>query len=573
MARRLLISFAVLVTAACDCGGKTHNLVPQIQVLEADGMTARSTVDFGFVQVGVKGVQKVRVRNDGNGALTVDSFSCPDPHFGVSTELPLTLQAGDSTDVTLTFAPLMPDLRVTSTLTLSSNDPATPKFDLMVAGQGVTAVASASPNPVDFGDVYVMENKQVMLTVTNTGGNALPVTSAKLTGSPAGVTGDFTALTNAMVPAGGSVSVPLTFAPTVTGDVTGGVEIDVDPMYGTNLSVPLKGRGTQALPQMCFKFDDTGMENCTDQTVTTLNLSFGSLCDNNLFTCAPMTGERSGTLYFKNVGNVPVKYSAQYRPYPYAAARCDGGFAPHSDFTFANVPSPDGGAPMPFDMATSSLPMMATDPMPWQTTPIAVSYRATSRCTGEGADQATVVWTRQDPLGSTHMPQTLLLTLTGGSLLPAAKPKPVNIGQANAPAAIPFTTPISVELVTNEGQAPLTLTAVDLYEEVGCALADGGMSDGGCMSSCATAGMNSPCKGFIWADGGVPSQLLPVTLDGGANAGTPSQKVIGKLFVGCAADDGSCPTMITHLKVFAVVSTSDPYASTVAVPLNAYVQH
>jgi hypothetical protein len=182
------------------------------------------------------------------------------------------------------------------------------------------------------------------------------------------------------------------------------------------------------------------------------------------------------------------------------------------------------------------------------------------------------VWTRQDPIGTTHLPQTLLMTLTGGSLLPAAKPKPVNLGQQNAPDAVPFSSPIDVQLVTNEGQAPLTLTAVNLYEEVSCVLADGGMTDGGCLSSCATAAANSPCNGFIWADGGIPSQLLPVTLDGGANAGMPSERTVGKLFVGCAANDGSCPTAITHLKVFAVVQTSDPYASTVAVPLNAWVQ-
>jgi hypothetical protein len=564
MVRRLLISSAVLVTAACDCGGKTHNLVPQIQVVEADMTTARTSVDFGLVQINVKGVQKVHVRNDGNGTLTIDSFSCPDPHFGVDDVLPLSLEPGEVKDVSLTFSPLVPDLRVTSTLTLSSNDPSTPKYDLMVAGQGVTAVAKASPNPLDFGDVYVNESKQVMLTVTNTGGNDLPVMTAKLTGSPAGVTGDFTNLTNAMVPAGGSVSVPLTFTPTVTGAMTGGVEIDVDPVYGTNLSVPLMGRGTQALPQMCFKFDDLGMEQCTDQTTTTLNVVFGSLCDNNLFTCAGMSGQRTGTLYFKNVGNVPVKYSATYTPYPYSNPRCDAGMPPHSDFTFANVPD-DGGAPMPVNMATSSLPMMASDPMPWQTTPIAVGYRATSRCTSEGADQATVVWTRQDPIGTTHLPQTLLMTLTGGSLLPAAKAKPVNIGQANAPAAIPFNLPLGVELVTNEGQAPLTLTSADLFE-------DCGMTDGGCLNSCANADAGANCKGFIWADGGIPSQLLPVTLDGGANAGMPSQKVIGKLFVGCAANDGSCPTAVTHLKVYAVVQTSDPYAPTVTVPLNAYVQ-
>ena len=81
MARRLLISFAVLVTAACDCGGKTHNLIPAIQVLEADGMTARSTVDFGFVQVGVKGVRETRITGKLDAFIAMCCLSSmPDQH-------------------------------------------------------------------------------------------------------------------------------------------------------------------------------------------------------------------------------------------------------------------------------------------------------------------------------------------------------------------------------------------------------------------------------------------------------------------------------------------------------------
>jgi hypothetical protein len=558
--RRLSVLSAVsLWAAACNCGDHTRVPEPTLQVLEKDGVTMRTAVDFGLVQVGVKGVQKLHVRNDGNATLEISSFTAGDMKFGVDTSLPFSLEPGVEGDLALTFMPDTPDLLVTSMLTLSSNDPMNMTYPLMVQGKGVTAVAKADPNPIEFGDVYVNESKQVMLTLTNAGGNDLPVSLAKLTGAPPGVTGDFTALTNAMVPAGMSTSVPLTFMPSMTGDVTGAVEIDIDPMFGGNLTVPLHGHGTQALPQMCFKFDDTMMEQCTSQTVTNLAITYGALCDNNLFACAA-AGQRRGALYFKNVGNVPVKYSVRYTPYPYSGGRCDGGTAVN-DFTFDNV-NPDGGPTMPLDQPTTSLPNALSDPMPWQTTPIGITYRATSRCISEGADQATVVWTRQDPVGTTHLPQTLLATFTGQSLLPDAKPKPVNIGQQNNPASVPFGNPLGVELVTNQGEAPLTVTAVELYEQLG---------DGG-LSSCAGS-MSANCQGFIWADGGVPSQLLPVTLDGGANPGMPSQQVIGKLFIGCVTNDGTCPTAITHLQVTAVVSTSDPYAPTVNVPLNAYVQH
>jgi hypothetical protein len=210
--------------------------------------------------------------------------------------------------------------------------------------------------------------------------------------------------------------------------------------------------------------------------------------------------------------------------------------------------------------------MAVTDPMPWQTTPIHVTYRATSRCPGEGADQATVIWTRQDPIGVNHPPQTLLMTLSGTSLLPAAKPVSINIGAQSFPSTAPVFQP--VELVTNEGAGPLTLSAVALYDEVGCVLSDGGMTDGGCLSSCATSS-SANCKGFGWLDGGAP--VLPVWLDAGVPM--PTKQVLGQLWVGCpAAGDPSCPTTVTNLRIIAVVTTNDPYASQVQVPVTAWVQ-
>jgi hypothetical protein len=562
--RRILYALA-LTAAACDCGTHSKTLVPTLQVLEKDGMTARTSVDFGLVQVGVVGVQKVHVRNDGTATLTISDVTSTEMHFGVKTTLPFDLDPAGEGDLELTFTPDTPDVRVTGTMTLTSNDPQAMTYDLMVAGQGVTAVARTSPNPLEFGDVYVSEMKQVMLTLTNAGGNDLPVMGAKLTGMPAGVTADFSMLTNATVPAGMSVSVPVTFAPTMPGDVTGAVEIDIDMMYGGNVTVPLHGHGTQAVPQLCFKFDDETMPRCTGM-MASLDVPFGALCDNTVTTCSGTSGQRSGQLYISNSGNDPVKYSVRYTPYPYSSPRCDAGLPPESDFVFDNVMVPDGGVPMPLDAPTTQLPMAVTDPMPWQTTPIHVTYRATSRCPSEGADQATVIWTRQDPIGVNHPPQTLIMTLNGTSLLPAAKPVAVNIGSQSFASTAPVIQP--VELVTNEGPGSLTLNAVSLFDEVGCALSDGGMTDGGCLNACATS-MSANCKGFGWVDGGAP--VFPVWLDGGVP--TPTKQVLGQLWVGCpAAGDPSCPTTVTHLRVIAVVNTSDPYAAQVQVPLNAWVQ-
>ena len=579
----LLLAALALSFGGCKCEPPTNRLLPFIEVIDAMG-GERTSVDFGFVQVSVKGVQKVRVRNSGNGALSISAVEPSRSEFGVDSALPFEVAAGGEGELELTFTPTVADQRITGTVRLTTNDPMRQTVELQVAGQGVTAVARPSPTTLAFGDVYVGEMKTLTLTLTNAGGNALPVMGASITGMPPALTGNFANLTNAMIAPGESASVTVTFAPTVAavGPITGAVQIAIDAAFGGGVTVPITGRATQALPRMCFKFDDTGVETCTDQITTNLNVQFGALCDNRIYAtgpgaCTPQTGQRSGKLYFRNEGNVPLDFSVRYRPYIYGGARCDGG-VPTSDFVFSNVPVPDGGLPMDLSMSTTSLPAMESDPRPWETAPITVTYRAASACPDEAAEQAQVLWTRQN---STHMPGTLFATLSGSSLLPAAKAKTVNIGQPGQPADVPLTTSIPVELVTNEGAAPLTLNSVELWEEFPAFLPDGGTYDaggpeGGILSMCNPASPTyefSDCARFQWVPGQSPAMLLPVTLDGGRMAGNPSQATIGRMFVGCLADGGSCPPATTRYKVIAVVNTSDPYAPRVVVPIIAYVRY
>jgi hypothetical protein len=69
-----------------------------------------------------------------------------------------------------------------------------------------------------------------------------------------------------------------------------------------------------------------------------------------------------------------------------------------------------------------------------------------------------------------------------------------------------------------------------------------------------------------WADGGNPASILPVTLDGGS-----TKQVLGKLLVGCTEDRSMCPTAAEFHKIYANVTTSDPYAGTVLVPISGWV--
>ncbi len=572
--RRLFLAVALLAVDACRCGPPPRPLAPQLEVLEDMSAAERTSVDFGFVQVNITGKQTVRIRNSGTALLSISMADTTPAEFGVGSTLPFEVNPGDDGQLELTFTPTVPDQRVTGTVTLTSNDPSRMTYTLQLAGQGVTAVARPTPASLNFMDVYVGESKTLMLTLTNAGGNALPVRGASITGNPMAVTGNFTAFTNVMIPAGGSATVPVTFAPMVPqmGAITGAVVIDIDAMYGGSVTVPITGRATQAIPRMCFKFDDEAMERCTDSITTSLTLNFGALCDNRLYAsgpnaCTPQNGQRSGRMYFRNEGNIPIPYSAQYTPYIYPGGRCDGGESTW-DFQFSNAaPVPDGGFPASVTVATMPLPANEMAPRPWESMPVTITYRAQSACRAEAADQARVIWTRQDPVTTMpiRMPGTLFATLTGTSLLPSVQPKPVNIGQAGQPADVPLSAPIPVELVSNEGAAPVQVTAVDFYEEFTNALPDGGSLLQQCTPA-QVANEFSSCSRFQWAPGMQP--MLPVTLDGGGG-----QRTLGRIFVGCAGDGGNCPLATTTYKIFAGVSTSDPYAPRVDVPITAVVRY
>ena len=279
-------------------------------------------------------------------------------------------------------------------------------------------------------------------------------------------------------------------------------------------------------------------------------------------------------LYFKNEGNVPVSYSLQYDALPYGSARCDGGSVA-SDFTFSNAPQlADGGQNPKFSVATTRLPMNATDPKPWETAPINITYRATSLCRDDAADQARVLWTRQgEPTGTTRMPGTLFLTLSGSSQLPRAVNSDWSCGTMGSPATLPCEAPFFG--VNNGGDAPLKVTQVELWQEFPLTFGDGGGPTGGIFQACDPMNPSGDCAAFKWKqiDGGDPNQYAPHTLAAATSPSQPTQIVLGRLAFGEACLDGgltSCPN--TQFRLYAVISTDDPYGPKVVTKISGYGQ-
>src|SRR5688572_12066333 len=117
----LALTAPVLFGSGCKCG-TTRTTNPVLEVLDAMG-GERKSVDFGDVQVNIKGTQELRIRNSGNALLTISAAMASRAEFGIDTPLPFDVPIGTEGMLELTFLPTMPDQRLTGTITLTSNDP------------------------------------------------------------------------------------------------------------------------------------------------------------------------------------------------------------------------------------------------------------------------------------------------------------------------------------------------------------------------------------------------------------------------------------------------------------------
>lgn len=550
-AMKWVVAAGVALASACQCGARTSKLFSAIQIVDASGVPTAS-LDFGKVQRGTTATRTVRIRNAGAVTLTVDSVTVADSIFGVASPLPLSVSPSQERELALTLTPSVADVPVSTTATVHSNDPEHPTVTVSLTGLGVVSAAVAEPEMLNFGEVFLGETKSLTFTLTNAGSSGLVVSSAAFSAATgSAVSGELGALVTT-VAEGTSVAVTVQFAPTAMVEVSGALELGLPT--GT-LAIPVTGRGIQAQPKLCFKFEGSGLEQCTDGVASTnLEIRFGSLCDRRVYPldggldCAldggSFPGERSGTLYVRNEGNTGVRYTMAFvsgQP-----NRCDGGAS--IDFAFANAPAlADGGAQVSWSQAERQLPTQLSDAKPWETAPIDVTYRARSRCRDDGADLATVVWTRQgDADGKTRLPGAMLATLTGSSILSAPVPYPVTF-TGNV------VTPQEVSLVSNTGDGPVELKAVDLWQS----------NDGGATPHvrCHDA-VGGPCQYFSWVSG----PTLPVRLAGTTSPGVRVSQVLGQLAFG-TEDGGVYYAPFQEQRVFAVVETGDPYTPTVTVPI------
>jgi len=113
-------------------------------VLNGEGVqvniaTSTDTVDFGSLPLGSATSQTVTIYNNGTGTMNVSSITCNNPAVSFSQSTMQISQGGSST-ITLTYTPINSGY-LNATISIASNDPNTPVYDITAIGAAVSEVS------------------------------------------------------------------------------------------------------------------------------------------------------------------------------------------------------------------------------------------------------------------------------------------------------------------------------------------------------------------------------------------------------------------------------------------------
>lgn len=231
-----------------------------------------------------------RITNNGTATDTITNINLPAP-FRIFPAPIQIIEPGRSVNFFVTFAPVL-DGNYNGYLTYSGRPCG---FADSIWLQGSRIQPSYQTAGVNFGDVTVGGSGAANATVTNRNGSAIRIIGAQINPPTPEITVDM-AQFPVRIPAGGSGTVELEFAPTALGDLPPGitVQIQIDSVCNTILPVPITGTGIRG-----------GIEPGRNE------MDFGAL-----LSCQ----SAEDTLFLRNIGNAPVQLSDAVLDPPEAAA-------------------------------------------------------------------------------------------------------------------------------------------------------------------------------------------------------------------------------------------------------------
>jgi hypothetical protein len=241
LAAMLLLS-AIGSLVACQgvsAGANSTNPVGSLSLGSA-------SLNFGSVTPGSSRTLTVTATNSGSASVIINSATISTKYFSLSApSLPATLAAGQSANLSVTFAPnAVGAFSGMASIVSNASDAVT---SLSLSGTAANGgLLSSSQASESFGTVTVGSNQKLSETVTNTGGLSITISQVGISGTGFSLSGITAPVT---LGAGQSVGFSLSFAPQSAGIANGNVTITSDASIPT-LTIPLSGTGTTTVGQL-----------------------------------------------------------------------------------------------------------------------------------------------------------------------------------------------------------------------------------------------------------------------------------------------------------------------------------
>jgi hypothetical protein len=236
-----------------------------------------SSVAFGAVTDGTTKSLPLTVSSTGTSAVTVSSDSITGTGFLISSgTLPATLSPGQSLTLQIEYAPKTAG-GVTGQLTINSNSTTNGNASIALSGTGTAPAApklTLSATTLPFGSVTDGSSESLSLTLSSTGTSSVTINSASVTGTGFSIGSTTWPQTLA---AGQTLSLPIKFAPTAAGAITGQLTINSNSSTGSASVVALTGTGTApAAPKLTLSATTLPFGSVTDGSSESLSLTLSS---------------------------------------------------------------------------------------------------------------------------------------------------------------------------------------------------------------------------------------------------------------------------------------------------------
>ena len=178
-------------------------------------------------------------------------------------------------------------------------------FTISIGGQSSKRISGLSGN-LAFGNVQVGQTATRTLTISNSGNSALAVSSISY---PSGFSGAW----SGNIPAGGSVDVTVTFAPTSATNYDGTITVNSNATSGTN-TIAVSGTGTSTPTRIIglsgnLAFGDVQVGQTAIRTLTISNSGNSTLAVNNIIYPSGFSGAYSGNISAGGSANVTVTFA------------------------------------------------------------------------------------------------------------------------------------------------------------------------------------------------------------------------------------------------------------------------